>query len=312
MNGHLDVVSISSMVFSALVLINSIHSLLTGMNLSILLNLVPKGIISAKISPTKRLLISEIQSRTHRKKPFFCYVAYGAQHSPLQVPTEYIERYKGKFDGGWDAYRKTVFERQKELGIIPENAVLTDNDRFVEDWNSFSDSEKRVLSKYMEVYAGFMTHTDDQIGKLINYLKKIGEYDNTLIVFLTDNGASAEGSPCGTDNTLHHYYTEDFAPLISEKDSSRPWYRRCECPLSYIMAHASGTPLRMYKTWSHNGRRKGTDDSLIPQGYKRTRVGFAHNTTMSSTSIKQFLIFVAFQNQMSSKVSRRRQSTASV
>ena len=188
------------------------------------------------------------------EKPFFCYVAYGAQHSPLQVPTEYIERYKGKFDGGWDAYRKTVFERQKELGIIPENAVLTDNDRFVEDWNSFSDSEKRVLSKYMEVYAGFMTHTtDDQIGKLINYLKKIGEYDNTLIVFLTDNGASAEGSPCGTDNTLHHYYTEDFAPLISEKDSSRLGTEDASAHYPISWAHASGTPLRMYKTWSHNG-----------------------------------------------------------
>ncbi len=202
------------------------------------------------------------------KKPFFCYLAYGAQHCPLQVPTEYIEKYKGKFDDGWDAYRRKVFERQKEMGIVPENAVLTENDRFVEDWDACSETEKHILAKYMEVYAGFLTHTDAQIGRVIDYLKKIGQYDNTLVVFLTDNGASAEGSPKGTDNTLHHYFTEEFSPLVSEEICEKLGTEETSAHYPISWAHASGTPLKMYKSWSHNGGIKVPLIISYPNGIK--------------------------------------------
>jgi arylsulfatase len=186
-------------------------------------------------------------------KPFFCYLAYGAQHSPLQVPTEYIERYKGKFDEGWHAYRRKVFARQKEIGIIPENAALADDDYFVESWNSCTEAERRVLAKYMEVYAGFVTHTDAQIGRIIDYIKKIGQYENTLVVFLTDNGASAEGTPWGTTNTIFHYLNETFTPVISEEESKKLGTEDASCHYPTSWAHASNTPLKMYKSWSHNG-----------------------------------------------------------
>ncbi len=185
--------------------------------------------------------------------PFFCYLAYGSQHSPLQAPKEYIDMYKGRFDMGWDAYRREVFRRQKELGIIPASAVLTEDRVYAEAWDSCSDSEKRVLARYMEVYAGFLTHTDAQIGRLLNYLKKIGQYDNTLIIFLSDNGASPEGTPRGIKNTMYHFFTEKYPPAISEEESAALGSEDAYCHYPTSWAHASGTPLRLYKSWSHNG-----------------------------------------------------------
>jgi arylsulfatase len=201
-------------------------------------------------------------------KPFFCYLAYGAQHSPLQAPKEYIDRYKGKFNNGWDAYRREVFERQKKLGIIPENTILPEDKTYTEDWDSCTEAEKRVLAKYMEVYAGFMTHTDDQIGRVINYLKKIGQYDNTVIVFLTDNGASPEGTPWGIKNTMYHFHTEKYPPVISEEDSEELGSEDAYCHYPTSWAYASGTPLRLYKSWSHNGGVKVPCIITYPKGIK--------------------------------------------
>ena len=131
-------------------------------------------------------------------KPFFCYLSFGALHSPHQTPTEFIDLYKGVFDDGWDAYREEILKKQKELGIVPENTELCGDDRFSMRWDSFSEAQKRIFARYMESYAGFLTHTDAQIGRVLNYLKKIGQYENTLIVFMADNGASAEGTPYGS------------------------------------------------------------------------------------------------------------------
>jgi len=186
-------------------------------------------------------------------KPFFCYLTFGALHSPHHAPKEYIDRYKGAFDEGWDKYRKKVFEKQKNLGLLPEHAVLTDKDRFVQDWDKYSEYEKKVLARYMEVYAGFMTHTDDQIGRAIDYLKKIGQYDNTMIVFMADNGASAEGTPYGLKNTYYHFLTEKFPDPIPEEqlEDIGSEYASSHYPIGW--AHASNTPLKLYKSWAHNG-----------------------------------------------------------
>ena len=133
-------------------------------------------------------------------KPFFMYFCPGAMHAPHHVPKEWADKYKGKFDGGWDAYRKQVFEKQKKLGIVPENTTLSRHDPDVQDWDKLSADERRLYARMMEVFAGFLEHTDHYIGELIGFLKQMGEYENTLIMVISDNGASAEGGPHGSVN----------------------------------------------------------------------------------------------------------------
>ena len=113
-------------------------------------------------------------------KPFFLYFATGANHAPHQVPKEWADKYKGKFDDGWDAYREKVFARQKELGIVAEDAVLSRHDPDVQQWDDLSDDERRLYARMMEVFAGFFEHTDHQIGRLLDFLEAIGQLDNTL------------------------------------------------------------------------------------------------------------------------------------
>ncbi len=201
-------------------------------------------------------------------KPFFCYLTFGAHHSPHQVPRPYIDRYKGKFDEGWDVYREKVFKKQKELGIIPQDCELPEVDYVSPKWETLSEKEKRVLAKYMEVYAGFVSHTDAQIGRVIDYLKKIGQYENTIIVFLTDNGASAEGGRWGTRSFAYHYITEQDPPLISEEETELLGSEDVKCHYPSGWARASNTPLRMYKSWNHCGGIKVPCIITWPDGIK--------------------------------------------
>ncbi len=187
------------------------------------------------------------------QKPFFCYLAFGAHHSPHQAPKEFIDRYQGKFDEGWDVYRREVFKKQKKLGIVPADITLPENDYITPSWNELSDKEKRVFARYMEVYAGFVSHTDAQIGRLLDYLKKIGQYDNTIIVFLSDNGASAEGGRWGTRSFSYHYLTEQDPPLIEEEYMEALGSPDIKGHYPSGWARACNTPLRMYKSWNHCG-----------------------------------------------------------
>ncbi len=133
-------------------------------------------------------------------KPFFLYFATGANHAPHHVPVEWADKYKGVFDDGWDAYREKVFARQKELGIVSPDAVLSRHDPDVQQWAELPEDERRLYARMMEVFAGFFEHTDHQIGRLLDYLESIGQLDNTLIMVISDNGASAEGGPHGSVN----------------------------------------------------------------------------------------------------------------
>jgi arylsulfatase A-like enzyme len=196
--------------------------------------------------------IGDLKSN-NSEKPFFCYLAFGAHHSPLQAPKEYIDCYKGKFNEGWDVYREKVFKKQKSLGIIPEDCDLPGNDYIVPKWDTLTEKEKRVFSRYMEVYAGFVSHTDTQIGRVIDYLKKIGQYNNTLIVFMSDNGASAEGGRWGTTSHGYHYVTEKDQPLIGEEVMERLGSADVKAHYPSGWARACNTPLRMYKSWTHCG-----------------------------------------------------------
>jgi arylsulfatase A-like enzyme len=136
-------------------------------------------------------------------KPFFVYFAPGATHAPHHVPTEWSDKYKGRFDQGWDALREEILERQKELGVVPPDAKLTARHEEIPAWDDMPDELKPVLARQMEVYAGFLEHTDHHVGRLVDALDDLGVLEDTLVYYIIgDNGASAEGTTQGTFNEL--------------------------------------------------------------------------------------------------------------
>lgn len=196
------------------------------------------------------------------QQPFFLYLAYGAMHSPHHAPQEYSDQYKGQFDAGWDVIRQQWYENQKRLGVIPEGAELTPRNAFAQEWESLPPDEKKLYARYMEVFAGFLTHTDAQIGRVIDFLEKFDVLDNTLIVFLSDNGASAEGGQSGRFN-------ENFRNILAaEEGDVRVGLENIELigtehahnhyPLGW--ANAGNTPFPWYKAFVHSG---GVKDPLI-------------------------------------------------
>lgn len=149
----------------------------------------------------KAISFIQTQHKAAPNKPFFLYYAPGATHAPHQVPEEWRDIYKGKFDEGWDVYREKVFANQKKLGIIPANATLPARNPNISAWASLTPNEKKVYARFMEIYAAYLTYADHQAGRLISYLKESGQLDNTLVlVIIGDNGASKEGTLEGTIN----------------------------------------------------------------------------------------------------------------
>ena len=147
-------------------------------------------------------------------KPFFIYFAPGATHAPHHVPKEWADKYKGKFDQGWDKLREEIFARQKALGVIPQDCKLTARHKEIPAWDEMPASLKPVLTRQMEIYAGFFEYTDHHVGRLVDAMKKLDLLDNTLIFYIIgDNGASAEGTLQGTYN--------EILPLMA-----RPHWRR--------------------------------------------------------------------------------------
>jgi arylsulfatase len=151
-------------------------------------------------------------------KPFFAYVATGATHAPHHAPKAWINKYQGKFDQGWDKLREETFARQKQLGVIPASAQLTPRPPEIPAWDSLTKDEQRIYAREMEVFAGFLGHTDHEVGRLIDAVDKLGELDNTLIIYIVgDNGASAEGGLTGSVNELKVFngVPETTAQLLS-------------------------------------------------------------------------------------------------
>ena len=139
-------------------------------------------------------------------KPFFMYFATGATHAPHHAPREYIDRYRGRFDDGWDALRERTYRRQLELGVIPPGTDLAPKPEAIPAWDSLTPDQKRLFARQMEVFAGFGEHTDHEIGRLVEALEATGEMDNTLLVFLVgDNGSSAEGGMSGLFNEMAYF-----------------------------------------------------------------------------------------------------------
>ena len=219
-------------------------------------------------------------------KPFFLYFALGAMHSPHHVPQEWADKYKGKFDGGWEVYRKEVFERQKQMGLIPADTELSRPDPDVQDWDKLSADERRLYARMMEVFAGFLEHTDHYIGELIAFLKELGEYENTLIMLISDNGASAEGGPTGSVNECRFFNNvpdtvEDGLKHIDEIGGPTTFNH-----FAWGWTHAGNTPFRRWKRETYRG---GTSDPFIlswPKGIRakgELRTQYAHIIDMVPT-----------------------------
>jgi arylsulfatase len=139
-------------------------------------------------------------------KPFFTYFATGATHAPHHVPKDWIAKFKGKFDGGWDKYREETFARQKQMGIIPKDTKLAPKPEGIKDWDKLTADEKRLFARQMEVFAAFAAHTDHEIGRVVKAIEDLGDLDNTMILYVVgDNGASAEGGMVGMFNEMTYF-----------------------------------------------------------------------------------------------------------
>ncbi len=195
-------------------------------------------------------------------KPFFLYFAPGATHAPHHVPQEWSNRYKGEFDEGWEAYRETVFARQKELGIIPAETELSRHDPDVKPWAACSPDERKLFARMMEVYAGFLEHTDYQIGRILEHLKQIGQFENTLVIALSDNGASSEGNVNGmlNINAWHNNVWSTVEENIAAIDTLGGPEHFNHYPWGW--AWAGNTPFRRWKRETYRG---GISDPLIVQ-----------------------------------------------
>jgi arylsulfatase len=203
-------------------------------------------------------------------KPFFLYTSFGATHAPHHVPQEYIEKYKGKFDKGWDAVRDETLANMKAKGVVPQDAELTGHPEDVVNWDELNETQKTVYTRLMEVYAAFAEHTDDQVKRLIEALKDLGVYDDTLFIYIAgDNGASAEGGLDGTFNEMIPLNgitasLEDVIPLLDELGGPEAFNHY---PVGW--AHAMNTPYQWTKqVASHFGGTRNSTAVSWPNGIK--------------------------------------------
>ena len=226
-------------------------------------------------------------------KPFFVYFAPGATHAPHHVPKEWADRYKGKFDGGWDKLREETFARQKKLGVVPVNSELTARHKEIPAWEEMPEKLKPVLRRQMEVYAGYMEYTDHHVGRLFDGLRGLGALENTLIYYIIgDNGGSAEGTLNGTFNEMLNFNgmaaieTPEFLEARIDKFGGPESYNH----YAVGWAHAMNTPYQWTKqVASHwGGTRNGT---IIhwPKGIKgkgEMRTQFHHLIDVAPTILE--------------------------
>jgi arylsulfatase len=241
----------------------------------------------------KAIFYIDRQKKAAPDKPFFLYYAPAATHAPHMVDKYWSDQYKGKFDKGWDAYREETFERQKKLGVIPANAQLHDRNPDVKAWDKLTPDQQKLYARFMEVYAGYLTYTDFEVGRLVNHLKEIGQLDNTLIfISIGDNGASKEGSEEGTiDRSISRKpitEEENVAYNLANIDKiGTPDSRNGNYPLGW--AQAADTP---FKQWKQDANSEGgTHNPLIvywPKGVKNKggiRTQYSHVIDLLPTTL---------------------------
>jgi arylsulfatase A-like enzyme len=232
-------------------------------------------------------------------KPWFTWFCPGANHAPHHAPKEWADKYKGKFDDGYEAYREWVLPRMIEKGILPEGTELTEMNPlpaekisetdFVRPWDSLSDDEKRLFSRMAEVYAGFSEYTDHQVGRIIDHLEESGQLDNTLIFYCADNGASGEGTPNGSVNEQKFFngWPDDMKENLALLDELGSPSTYNHYPTGWAMAFS--TPFRMFKRYTYQG---GIADPLVihwPKGIKskgEVRNQYHHATDIVPTILE--------------------------
>ncbi len=192
--------------------------------------------------------------------PYLAWFAPGACHAPHQAPRPFIDAYQGRFDAGWDAWRDEVYARQVASGLLPPGTRLSERPHWVASWDSLSADERRLYARMMEVYAGFLTHTDAQVGRLLDFVDSLGETDNTLVIVASDNGASAEGGPRGSFNEMYffNFEPESLAENLARSDELGGPGAHNHYPWGW--AWAGNTPLKRWKRETHEG---GVCDPLI-------------------------------------------------
>lgn len=219
--------------------------------------------------------ISWVQTRDSvaPSKPWFVYWAPGAAHAPHHAPQSYIDKYKGRFDKGWDAYREQAFARQKKLGVVPADAKLTPRPAELPAWESLSADQQKLFARQMEVYAGFLEHTDHETGRLLKAVREMPRGDNTMVIYITgDNGGSAEGSMVGT---LNNMATQNGIPdtvesqlkVLDELGTPKhenhfavPWAWAINTPFQWmkqIGSHLGGIRNGMVVSWPKQIKEKG-------------------------------------------------------
>ena len=212
-------------------------------------------------------------------KPFFLYYATGAGHAPHHVPKEWADKYKGKFDMGWDEYRKMVHQRQIEMGIVPKTTDLSPHDPDVPVWDTLSADAKRLYARMMEVFAGFVSFTDHHFGRVVKFLEDLGELENTLIVVISDNGASSEGGPVGSLNEMCFFNNVSESLEDNVKNIDKLGGVEFFNHYAWGWTNAGNTPFRRWKRETYRGG--STDPCIVswPKGIKargEIRSHYAH------------------------------------
>jgi len=237
------------------------------------------------------------QKASNPSKPWYMWFCPGANHAPHHAPADYIAKYKGKFDDGYEAYREWVLPRMIAKGVLPKGTTLTPLNPlpsdvampgdFVRPWNTLNAEEKKLFSRLMEVYAGFSEYTDAQVGRIIEYLEQSGQLENTVVLYAADNGASGEGSPSGSvnENKFFNNYPDELSENMKLID-------RLGGPDTYEhyptgWAAATSAPFKMFKRYSEYSG--GTCDPLViswPKGIKargEVRNQYHHSTDIVPT-----------------------------
>jgi arylsulfatase A-like enzyme len=233
----------------------------------------------------KALSFIRDSQQSHPDKPWLMWFCPGANHAPHHAPQDYIDKYRGKFDDGYEAYRDWVFARMTERGVLPEGTELTPINPLPEElytpvdhvlpWDTLSDEQKRLFSRMAEVYAAYSEYTDVQVGRILDYLDESGQRDNTIILYCADNGASGEGSPNGSvnENKLFNAVPDELADNLAMLDQLGSPATYNHYPTGW--ATAFSTPFKMFKRYTYQG---GVADPLViswPKGI-RARAEIRH------------------------------------
>ena len=186
-------------------------------------------------------------------RPCFTFLSFGATHAPHQAPPDYLAKYRGAFDEGWDVLRRRWYERQLELGVIPEGTRLAPRNPGVDAWDDLPEAQQRLAARLQEAFAAYLDHTDVQIGRFVEGLRALGRLDNTLLMVLADNGASQEGGPFGVLHEMKFFngILEEPAEALARLDDIGGPHSHANYPWGW--AQAGNTPFRWYKQNTHEG-----------------------------------------------------------